>query len=303
MNKFEVPQVLFLGNGVNLSYDGISWSDLIQKISQRNDFDWKNIDMPMPLQAILATNDHIRTSLKENKDVFRGRIETEDQMYFLQGLLALGFDDILTTNYSYELEEAGLSKETLTDTEVTKLMRHTSDRAETHYLLHTYNHIEFEGIANRIWHIHGEVRKPDSMILGHYWYGNLLRRIQDKLDQQGNYYARVQKNGQNIDRKSWVDSFILGDVYVLGFSYGLSEIDLWWILTRKNRENAHHGKLYYYGIQNEKDREKTALLELMGAEVINLGFTSDVKTTPDYKAFYQDAFDDIQKRMAKAKQQ
>ena len=94
MNIFEIPQVLFLGNGVNLSYGGISWSDLIQKISRRNDFDWKNSEMPMPLQAILATNDHIRTSLKENKDIFRGRIETEDQIYFLPRPVVLGFDDI-----------------------------------------------------------------------------------------------------------------------------------------------------------------------------------------------------------------
>ena len=297
------PQVLLLGNGINRGYGGISWDKLLSEIAVRADYDIPNMTSPYPMRAILLTENHINEAVTNKKQLFYGIIGSEQHSEILKSLLSVGFDDILTTNYSYELEEAGLSKETLTDTEVTKLMRHTSDRAETHYLLHTYNHIEFEGIANRIWHIHGEVRKPDSMILGHYWYGNLLRRIQDKLDQQGNYYARVQKNGQNIDRKSWVDSFILGDVYVLGFSYGLSEIDLWWLLTRKNRENAHHGKLYYYGIQNEKDREKTALLELMGAEVINLGFTSDVKTTPDYKTFYQDAFDDIQKRMAKAKQQ
>ena len=135
------------------------------------------------------------------------------------------------------------------------------------------------------------------MILGHYWYGNLLRRIQNELDSRKNSYVRCQRNGKSIELNSWIDSFILGDVYVLGFGYGLSEIDLWWLLNRKQREKAEHGKLYFYEIQNEKEREKTALLELMGAEIINLGFSKTKTSEPDYQAFYQAAIEDIRLKM------
>ena len=150
MNNNSFPQVLFLGNGLNLAYGGMSWTKLIEIIAKRDDFDWTKSETPMPLQAILATNNQIRTSLKTHKELFRGRIETEDQMYVLQTLLTIGFDDILTTNYSYELEEAAFQKETLSDKKIAKMMRYTSSNAETHYLLHTYNHAVFEKTENRI---------------------------------------------------------------------------------------------------------------------------------------------------------
>ena len=141
MNSQTIPQVLFLGNGLNLAYSGISWADLIGKIAKRDDFDWSRSEMPMPLQAILASDNQIRTSLKSAKEDFRGKIRTDRQMEVLRDLLTMGFDDILTTNYSYELEEAALGKYELTDQQVAKLMRYTSDNAERNYLLHTFNQV------------------------------------------------------------------------------------------------------------------------------------------------------------------
>lgn len=141
MKLFPPPQVLFLGNGLNLAFSGISWSDLIEKIAKRDDFDWAKSEMPMPLQAILASNNKIRTSLAAVKEDFRGKIQTEQQMEVLQDLLTMGFDDILTTNYSYELEEAALEKYELSDRQIANLMRYTTENAERNYLLHTYNRV------------------------------------------------------------------------------------------------------------------------------------------------------------------
>lgn len=298
MDQFTIPQVLFLGNGLNLAYGGLSWSRLIETISKRDDFDWNASETPMPLQAILATNNQIRTALKDHKEIFRGNLQTEDQKYVLQTLLTMGFDDILTTNYSYELEEAALGKDTLSDGQIAKMMRYTTKNAERNYLLHTYNQVTCENVENRIWHVHGEIRKTDSMILGHYWYGNLLKRIIDENEKRRDLYSRYQREGKPISLDSWVDSFILGDVYVLGFGFGLSEVDLWWLLNRKQREKAKHGKLYFYEVRSEKEREKTALLELMGAEIIDLGFSKSESSVPDYQAFYQTAIDDIREKMA-----
>ena len=36
-------------------------------------------------------------------------------------------------------------------------------------------------------------------------------------------YSRYQREGKEISRKRWVDSFILGDVYVPGFGFSLFE--------------------------------------------------------------------------------
>ena len=301
MSGFQIPQVLFLGNGLNLAFGGISWSDLIGKISKRNDFDWVKSEMPMPLQAILASNNRIRTSLKSAKEDFRGKIQTTQQMGVLRDLLTMGFDDVLTTNYSYELEEAALGKNELNDRQIAKLMCYTSDHAERNYLLHTYNEVKCGNTENRIWHVHGEIRKTDSMILGHYWYGKLLYKIIEESEKNKDHYFRNQKEGKPTDLKSWMDSFILGDVYVLGFGFGLSEVDLWWLLNRKQREAAAHGKVYFYEVHSEKQREKTELLKLMDVEVLDLGFSYTEKTTPsgepDYKAFYQAAIDNIHEKI------
>ena len=302
MNPLTTPQVLFLGNGLNLAYSGISWSDLIGKIAKRDDFDWSRSEMPMPLQAILASENQIRTSLKTAKEDFRGRIRNDRQMEILRDLLTMGFDDILTTNYSYELEEAALGKFELSDRQVAKLMRYTSENPERNYLLHTYNQVKCGNAENRIWHVHGEIRKTDSMILGHYWYGKLLYKIIEESEKNKDRYARNQKEGKPTELNSWMDSFILGDVYVLGFGFGLSEVDLWWLLNRKQRERADHGRVYFYELRCEKQREKTELLKLMDVEVLDLGFSDIEKTTPggkpDYKAFYQAAVTDIRQKLA-----
>ncbi|MBQ6508535.1 MAG: SIR2 family protein [Flexilinea sp.] len=301
MNNLSNPQVLFLGNGLNLAFGGISWSDLIEKISKRDDFDWAGSEMPMPLQAILASNNQIRTSLQAAKEDFRGKIQTEQQMEVLRVLLTMGFDDIITTNYSYELEEAALGKFELSDRQIAKLMGYTSDHAERNYLLHTYNRVQCENIENRIWHIHGEIRKTDSMILGHYWYGKLLYKIIEESEKRKDLYARSQKEEKPAELNSWMDSFILGDVYILGFGFGLSEVDLWWLLNRKQRERAEHGKVYFYELRSEKQREKTELLKLMDVEVIDLGFSQTEKTKtdgkPDYETFYRAAIEDVRQKI------
>lgn len=215
MSSISFPKVLFLGNGLNLAYSGISWSDLIGKIAKRNDFDWAKSEMPMPLQAILASNNQVRTSLKSAKEDFRGMVQTEQQMEVLRNLLTMGFDDILTTNYSYELEEAALEKKKLSDRQIAKMMHYTSDHAERNYLLHTYNQVKCGNTENRIWHVHGEIRKTDSMILGHYWYGKLLYKIIEISEKQKDIYVRNQRDGKETKLDSWIDSFILGDVFIL----------------------------------------------------------------------------------------
>ncbi len=302
MISHTISRVLFLGNGLNLAFSGISWSDLIGKIAKRDDFDWSRSEMPMPLQAILASNNRIRTSLAAAKEDFRGKIRNEQQMDVLRDLLTMGFDDILTTNYSYELEEAALGKYELSDRQIAKLMRYTSENAERNYLLHTYNQVQCGDFENRIWHVHGEIRKTDSMILGHYWYGKLLYKIIEESERRKALYVRNQREEKETSLDSWIDSFILGDVFVLGFGFGLSEVDLWWLLNRKQRERADHGKVYFYELRSEKQREKTELLKLMDVEVLDLGFSHSEKTSPngkpDYKAFYLAAINDIRQKMA-----
>ena len=100
------PQVLLMGNGINLAYGGVSWNNLLSDISKRKDLDFNKLKCPMPLKAVLVTNNHIREALMSYKDRLYGEVKTEQQLYALQRLLEMEFDHIITTNYSYELDIA-----------------------------------------------------------------------------------------------------------------------------------------------------------------------------------------------------
>lgn len=172
------PQVLMLGNGLNLAYGGVSWGTLLKEISVREDIP-ERLSCPMPMQAILHTNNDIKTAMEKKKSSLYGNVGNAEQRLILQNVLRMGFDDILTTNYSYELEIAALGLSSVKESQIKKLNRHTPrvGRVESKYLLHSYNELNVDDVQNRVWHIHGEARKPDSMILGHYYYANLLARM------------------------------------------------------------------------------------------------------------------------------
>ena len=182
------PQVLLLGNGLTIPSKGLTWKKLIKTISVREDLP-EEMTCPEPLQAILATNDNIKDAMKEHQKDFMGEVSPSLQNQ-LQTLLSLNFDDILTTNYSYEIEAAAAGKTSLSEYFLKKTCKNTEEgkRAQAKYLLQTYQQIEYNGHLNRIWHIHGEARKPDSMILGHYYYAAQLNKIIELLHGRKDIY-------------------------------------------------------------------------------------------------------------------
>ncbi len=86
-----------------------------------------------------------------------------------------------------------------------------------------------------IWHIHGEASRPDTMILGHYYYGKLLSKLQQNVSQLIKRHKASQAKEFNLEIHSWLDYFMLGDVYIVGCGMALSELDLWWLVNCKKR--------------------------------------------------------------------
>lgn len=300
------PQVLLLGNGLNLAYGGVSWSELLKEITVRDDLPEK-IQCPLPLQAVLYTNNDIKTAMENQREKLFGSLATESQTAVLRDVLTSGFDEILTTNYSYELEMAALGRTVDDDRQIKKMADHTAkvQRVESKYLLHTYSRAVCNGVENRVWHIHGEARKPDSMILGHYYYANLLGRMIKYTTENENRYENNAKAGIETVINSWLDAFILGDVYVLGFSFDVSEFDLWWLLNRKLREKAPHGNTYFFNPLDDGFNEKIELLKLLKVEHIDCGVKrpkkGDPQRTEKYRAFYDRALAKIKKMMVENK--
>ncbi|MDE6728537.1 MAG: SIR2 family protein [Oscillospiraceae bacterium] len=298
--KIRKPQILLLGNGINRAFKSDSWDDLLNSIDRRGDkYEIDGYRCPETLKAILVTEDNVDKALKKQKNSLGnlGTEESEKQIQLLQRLLNLGFDEILTTNFSYELETAALGHGKVNERSLRHMQRHTEEvsRCETSLMLHTYNRVEFGGAERRIWHIHGEARKPDSMILGAYYYGNLLGKMIDLNKKRGKYYAAARKAGETPKIRSWTDAFILGDVYILGFGFGFAESDLWWLLNRKKREPGV-GRTYFYELKPQSDinRAKLDLLQLMNVRIVYKTVSGG-----DWQSAYERAVDDIAKKTNK----
>ena len=267
----RIPKVLLLGNGLNLAYGSrsVSWKNLITEGTDQNVPD--TITVPLSLEVVLRTGNNALEVLRRRRRELYGRVDTDELRTALRELLSMGFDEILTTNYSYELEEAALGIEEAEDKDLVKLMKSTTGFIDRKYLLHSFHEVRTESATNRIWHIHGEARKPSSMILDHYQYGALLNRFVN--------FCRWRESERGADeprlaeKESWLDVFLDADVYILGQGFDFAEMDLWWLLNRKNMEKKHRS-VYFY--EPKTDREYDAKIELMklyGARPVNLGFS------------------------------
>ena len=95
------PQVLLQGNGLNRAFGGVSWDNLLEQIAVPDKKEIINkTRSPFPLKAILVTENHIKEGLKKIEKELYGSVESEKLREILQKVLLMGFDHILTTNYS-----------------------------------------------------------------------------------------------------------------------------------------------------------------------------------------------------------
>ena len=305
--KYGHPQVLLLGNGINRAFGGGSWGHLIREITVNRELPENcALHLPMPLRAILVTGDTVDVRLREVRETLYGILGDPGHAEMLRTLLEMDFDHILTTNFSYELEMAAQPDRTIREQELIRMMRHTdsSKKAEAKYLLHTYGSLDWAGHSVRVWHVHGEGRKPDSMILGHYYYANLLEKIVTYLRREGNRFLHEQERGMPVTVKSWADALLMGDVYILGFGCDVSEFDLWWLLNRKKKERAETGETHFFAPEelNESGiNEKEELLKVLGVQVHHCGTARPggdaMARSEGFRRFYKKAIEEIRTMM------
>ena len=175
---------------------------------------------------------------------------------------------------------------------------------DSKYLIHGFNRLKKDGVAQDIWHIHGESRRTSSLILTHDEYARLINQILLYNQERKKDYLDYENE---IHFKSWIDYFILGDLYILGQGLDFSEFDLWWLLNRRLRENnVETGKVVFYEPKTKWTETKVSVLQTLDVECEHCGITIEPncpKADVFYKDFYIQAISDIRRRMSDRKVQ
>ncbi|MBO4639193.1 MAG: SIR2 family protein [Treponema sp.] len=290
------PKVLLLGNGIARAFNkGASWNELLKEITDESLFSTDvNYEMPMPLKAALLSNNKLESKLDSfiASQQKWGLSVNKSQQKFLQELLNLNFDYILTTNYTYEIECALLNMSEITKGHIQERRKYYSDSVQKKFLINTCHCFESKKLS--VWHIHGDIYSPQSIALGHDCYGKLVGRYNEWINANFN-------NSANKEIKSWIDAFLYGDLYILGFGMDFSETDLWWLIEYKAKP-GNFGKTVFFDRdqKNEVKKGAPAWCKRKLLEVFNV----DVKIynrTLSYKDFYKKACEDIKKEIGEKK--
>lgn len=90
------------------------------------------------------------------------------------------------------------------------------------------------------------------MIIGHYYYGRLLSKIQSYTAKTIRRYKIAERNGDLFYPRSWIDYILFGNVYVVGQGMDLSEMDFWWLMDCKKLYGKGSTVLYKLGMLKEQ---------------------------------------------------
>lgn len=270
-----MDDVLFLGNGINAFSTGYDWNQLITKLSTQLGVDSylhiQNAPFPLTYEELffksIKKEHHNESKMK--------KIIADETLNFNPNevhrkIMNSGINEIITSNYDYNLQKVITSElKTLTNKGIVK---------EKKYSLFRYQ--EFGG--KKIWHMHGEVNNPQSIILGYEQYvGNLQRMRNYVVNGTGSFYKGYKK-GPLIRRLanlntiySWLDLFFIKNIHLIGMRLDFEETDLWWLLTFRARLKYYQrspeirNKIYYYVPEQYESRSSTklALMKSIGIEV------------------------------------
>ena len=286
----HIPNVLLLGNGILRLADGPKWSDLLEKIAENeiSEATLDEIPFSMRPEVLCGTeSERVQTKVSDELKKWEQKIPQE-----LEELLTLDFDCILTTNYTYEIENI-LCNGKWTENRRKKALRCLNDSKSQHK--NTHNCYEIERVDKpdiQVWHIHGDQARKRSLVLSYYSYAQSLQKLQEYNAKTGGFHKKRQDEGKAFVMKSWLDWLVCGNVYVVGLGLDFSETDIWWALERKSREKAKVGKTFFYG---DKDSDgKKAMLDTMQIQYIP-------KQDESYKKHYQNIIVDIRGKIQEEK--
>lgn len=280
----KTPNVLFLGNGLLRLNNGKNWGELLNSISKR-DIPNQVLDLvPTAMQPEVLCGTEVEEVQRQIAEV----IESVSPHQIIKDLVSLPFDAILTTNYTYEIEQA------LTNGKWSEYRRRkafTILDGSSHVRHNTFicnMVVTADGRVVPVFHIHGEKARKGSLVLSYYSYAASVSRLFEYNKRRGNIYQEKQDSSEELICHSWLDYYLLGNVYAVGFGFDTSEFDIWWATERKAREKAKHGPLIIFLTENtDKLTSQKVLYEAMAVK------WESYRTDPDYASGYRKIYERI----------
>ncbi len=265
-----MEEVLFLGNGFNRVSEGaMSWRSVMKELAS---FVGKSDRITQYLNhkpfTLVFEEIYFRSARVRNIDELALKERTAKLINSIlpnelhaEAVLS-GVNNILTTNYDYNLEVSS------------RLEFGSSQTKETKYSVHRRKCAD--GVC--VWHIHGEADYPRTLMLGHEHYSGYVDKLQDFVPPlSGGTPARKAKRVDGRRKRgegqNWVELFLDSNVHVIGFSFDYTEIELWWLLSVKERHRLGKrpvGTTTYYPVgpqPSQRVRAKEAILESFGVQI------------------------------------
>lgn len=279
-----MKNTVLIGNGFNrCEKSNKSWDDLLISLSSEygiriNDEIKQNLYTFFYERVVLSSNhnDELRAKEEDIKKKIAAEMEKMVSSDLYDKLHELKIDNYITTNYDYCIENTLKLK---------KFEKKNNDASENIYSIR--RNIEFEnnsGEQRKIWHAHGEISYPRTIMLGLDHYCGSIAKMDSYV--KGTY--SFKNNGKDVrtesilyklksreaeyDNFSWIELFFNSNVHIVGFGLDYSETDIWWILNRRARiikelKMKSENIIYYYG---RIDKTKANLLKDFEVEYIEV---------------------------------
>lgn len=289
----EKAKVLFIGNGINNINNKKKWENILADIIKDCKLEGKIVnykEKPFPLlyEEIYLNSGKDESRIKAVIAKMISKIEPNDTH---KKIKELGCKEIITTNYDYKLED---------------VFDINTEKKNNEGIIDEKKYNIFRCYASdtiKIWHVHGENKKHDTITLGYEHYCGQLQKMRE-YTVSGTDYKNPNVPKDPLKRRiknfnmqySWIDHFFLSNIHIIGFSYDTSEIDLWWLIAyrarmlKANKKKINNNIYYYYKAKRDEDdknfKNKIQLLQACGVVPIKLN-------GKDWRDYYKNVFDKI----------
>lgn len=275
----EISNTLVLGNGfLRALFKGVpSWKELFEHVES----DIRNYTILYEVNLLKSkkTDNEIKPELihKITKtysvENFKENISL-DLNKFGEYLSSYNVQNIITTNYDEGIEFILCQKCGYKNIKTEGLAE------EGIYSIRRYKKFINEKNSHciKLWKIHGDINKIESIILGFDQYCGSLSKLSEYI--KGKYKSddvdgpecdipMIEKcKNQKFDNLSWAELFFNTNVYIVGLGMDFSEIDIWWLLNNRvriqNKVSQVQNKIIYL-YDDKYDNKKTDIFEALDA--------------------------------------